>query len=168
MRVVYTDRPKFRGSVKPSLFLAGPTPRSNGVPSWRPKALEILKNLGFEGIVLVPERRNWQDGDQDFKYESQVNWERAGLEKCTKIVFWVPRKMKTMPALTTNVEFGYWLAREPKRVLYGRPNDAEHTGYLDWLFKLEKPKGVIHENLKALLTTACDPKELWLYPYPYR
>jgi hypothetical protein len=56
MNVVFADEPlEFR---PPSLFLAGPTPRSAEVASWRPGALHILSELGFGGSVLVPERRD--------------------------------------------------------------------------------------------------------------
>jgi len=36
-----------------SLFLAGLTPRLGEVPSWRPKALEMLEASGFDGQVCV-------------------------------------------------------------------------------------------------------------------
>ena len=55
--VIYADQPC--EVAPPSLFLAGPTPRSSEVLSWRPQALEVLRGLGFPGTVLVPERRDW-------------------------------------------------------------------------------------------------------------
>ena len=42
-----------------------------------------------------------------------------------------------MPAFTTNVEFGYYLCKNPRKVYYGRPDDSEKNKYLDWLFELE-------------------------------
>lgn len=41
-----------------SIFLAGPTPRDKNTPSWRPQALEILRDMGFGGPVYVPESAN--------------------------------------------------------------------------------------------------------------
>jgi hypothetical protein len=167
MKILYSDEPAFDG-VGPAIFLAGPTPRSLNVPSWRtegiyakspsPVAVEILRDLNYEGTVLVPERQNWDEG---FDYVTQVAWERAGLEKATVIVFWVPRNMETMLALTTNVEFGYWVAKAPTRILYGRPEGAPHTKYLDWLLKNEMHLdclpgyfGGIHDKLESLLEEA--------------
>ena len=49
-------------------------------------------------------------------------------------MFLVPRKIDTMPAFTTNVEFGFYLAVRPEEVLYGRPDDSEKNTYLDWLY----------------------------------
>jgi hypothetical protein len=79
----------------PSLFLAGPTPRRAGTPSWRPEALSILARLGFAGTVLVPECRDWT---ARFDYLDQVEWEFAGLEAATVLAFWVPRDLEALPA----------------------------------------------------------------------
>src|SRR5262245_24094695 len=99
MNVVYADQPvEF---APPSIFLAGPTPRTADVLSWRPEALDLLRALAFSGTVLVPERRGgWHRGD----YLDQVEWEFAGLEGCSVIAFWVPRDPATLPGFTTNVE----------------------------------------------------------------
>jgi hypothetical protein len=45
-------------------------------------------------------------------------------------MFWIPRT-KELIALTTNMEFGYWQAREPQKLIYGRPDDAYRMSYLD-------------------------------------
>ena len=45
-------------SLKKSIFLAGPTPRSKEVKSWRPEAIRLLKEKGFDGVVFVPEFEN--------------------------------------------------------------------------------------------------------------
>jgi len=127
MNVVFADQPM--DCMTPSIFLAGPTPRSNDIRSWRPEALELLRSMGFHGTVLVPER---QDRSADFDYSDQVAWEYAGLEGCSVIAFWVPRDLATLPGFTTNVEFGRYVGSG--RCLYGRPEGAPHTSYLDWLY----------------------------------
>lgn len=163
MQVLYADQPKFSealitGQVEchdgRSLFLVGPTPRDKATPSWRPEALRLLEEMGYDGVVLVPERGDWESLPS---YEHQVKWELDGLYFCEKIVCWVPRNMATMPALTTNVEFGYWLGRTPERVLYGRPDDAEFVRYLDFMYKRTTEKDPIN-NLPELLEIACQPK----------
>ena len=60
-----------------------------------------------------------------------------------------------MPALTTNVEFGYWLSREPNKVLYGRPDDSEKNKYLDWLYQTET-KNSCFNSLAELLAKAVE------------
>jgi hypothetical protein len=150
MRTLHSDEERFGGG--PSIFLAGPTPRwvrrswlgsvwhgvltklglRSEVTSWRPEAVRILRELGFQGTVLIPERTDWL---AQFDYTDQTEWEDAGLSGSTVTIFWVPREMKSMPALTTNVEFGEWIARTPDKVLYGRPKKAEHIRYLDWKYK---------------------------------
>jgi len=150
VKVLYSDDEPFDGLTK-GIFLAGPTPRKPEVPSWRPEAEEILFEAGFSGTVLVPERQN---GSAKLSYDDQVDWERAGLSLAKAIVFWVPRNMENMPALTTNVEFGYWVAKSPERVVYGRPPDAPGTRYLDWLIKQENKDAVVYDTLQSVLMAA--------------
>jgi hypothetical protein len=160
MNIYYTDQglPDWpqatiynRTIRKNSIFLAGPTPRSQNVQSWRPEALDILQKLNFSGDVFVPE---WSNYNSQIDYLNQVEWEFSALSMAESIVFWVPRNMDTMPALTTNVEFGYWLANKPKTICYGRPKNAPSTSYLDWLYRkygLGKP----FDNLEQTLILAC-------------
>lgn len=125
MEKIYTGEatPK---SLKKSIFLAGPTPRSPNVKSWRPEALKILEQTGYDGVVFVPEFR--ERGNYQEHYDDYINWEHDGLNMADCILFWVPRKLKTMPAFTTNVEFGLF-CRSGKVVL-GAPKNAVKTEYL--------------------------------------
>ena len=84
MIINYSDKPVIK--TKNSIFLAGPTPRSKDIPSWRNEALKILKDIQYNKV---------------------------------------------------NVEFGYWLAKDPNKVYYGRPEDADKIKYLDWLYTKE-------------------------------
>lgn len=152
MNVRYSDEEPLK-QLENAIFLAGPTPRSSEVHSWRPEALRILRDeLQYKGIVCVPERRDWA---VKFAYEDQVEWEYASLSHSTAIAIWVPRCMQTMPALTTNVEFGYWLAKSPHRVVYGRPDGAPNTRYLDWLYEKitgRKPVNTLESVLRLAST----------------
>ena len=53
MRINYSDE-KIVDSDK-SIFLAGPTPRGENAKSWRVDACKKLEELGFDGVVYVPE-----------------------------------------------------------------------------------------------------------------
>jgi hypothetical protein len=117
--------------------------------SWRPEAIELLRGLGFAGTVLVPERRDWS---AKFDYLHQVEWEFAGLEGCSVIAFWVPRDALTLPGFTTNVEFGRYVGSG--RCVYGRPDGAPHTRYLDWLYKKvtgKQPESTLLATLAAAI-----------------
>lgn len=129
MKVVYSD--EAASNDHHSIFLAGPTPRSKNVESWRPEALEFLETIGWNGTVMVPEHRN---GSVLASYDGQIEWEQTCLHACGKVVFWVPRDLNTMPAFTTNVEFGYWIARDNRKVMYGRPDSSPKNRYLDWMY----------------------------------
>lgn len=108
-----------------SVFLAGPTPRSENIVSWRPDAIEMLEALGFEGDILAPEPFIGV-------FDVQVDWEYRGLEGCEVICFWVARHLQDLPGFTTNVEFGRYI--DSGRIVYGRPSGAPKTRYLDWLY----------------------------------
>lgn len=151
MQVCYSDTP-LPEDLSNSLFLAGPTPRSSRVKSWRSPALQILSELKFTGLVLVPE---WSSSVFLGDYLSQVEWEEQALDNATAIVFWVPRVMGTMPALTTNVEFGRYVSIAPHRVFYGRPDWAERVRYLDWLYQRYTQRKA-YDNLDLLLAAALD------------
>jgi hypothetical protein len=91
---------------RPSVFLAGPTPRSDDVPSWRPAALDEL-SAQWTGpaplTVLTPESRG---GVRARQYDDQADWETEARAAADAILFWIPRDLRTLPGFTTNVEFG--------------------------------------------------------------
>lgn len=142
----YSDQEVTKNSN--SIFLAGPTPRGENEVSWRKEAVSILEELGFDGLVYIPEYSTWKPKES---YVDQAMWERNALTSAKVIVFWVDRKIPEMAGFTTNVEFGYWLPTG--KVLYGRPDGAPKIKYLDWLYETDynlKP----HNNLRELLEEA--------------
>jgi 8-oxo-dGTP pyrophosphatase MutT (NUDIX family) len=148
MKIIYAyeEMPKV---ITKSLFLAGPTPRDPDVESWRGDALKILEDKGFDGVVFVPEPR---DGKWSHDYDEQLGWEEEHLNIADCIVFWVPRDLETMPAFTTNVEFGMWC--ESGKIVFGAPPDAPKNKYL--LNYAEKYHVPIGDSLTETLTHAMD------------
>jgi 8-oxo-dGTP pyrophosphatase MutT (NUDIX family) len=124
MKTVYAREP-MPERVTQSIFLAGPTPRSDKAQGWRKEALRILEAMNFEGHVFVPEPR---DGVWLKDYEGQVQWEEDGLNLADCIVFWLPRDIEGgMPALTTNDEWGFW--KDSGKVVFGAPPSAVKVDY---------------------------------------
>ncbi len=133
------------GSICPnSIFLVGPTPRDpRYVLSWRPRALNILENLGFNGTVFVPEKDTWglDPHPTPALKKTQVAWEHAALAMAACVACWVPRDIGSvpetgrlkMPAFTTNVEFGLLIGLAPERVVLGIPLDADKIDYLRYV-----------------------------------
>lgn len=136
----------------PSIFLAGPTPRSRDVASWRPEALALLTQLGFKGAVIIPEDRDF-DNRTDFDYAGQIDWERTCLKAASMVVFWVPRDLADMPAFTTNIEFGFVSERNQPFVL-GYPANAPKMRYLAHVAH-ECGRPVFH-TLQQTLAYACE------------
>lgn len=126
MQLVY-NREESPPGWKKSIFLAGPTPRSAKVRSWRLEALRLLEEYGYDGVVFVPENRNGIP-DKDFDYQEQVDWEHRNLNRADCILFWVPRDLRKLPGFTTNVEFGLWA--NSGKVVFGSPPNAQKNRYL--------------------------------------
>jgi nucleoside 2-deoxyribosyltransferase len=143
----------------PSIFLAGPTVRGNQphLKSWRPTAVELLKEAKFDGNVIIPEFANPTESDK-YRYDVPV-WEFNGLKKSGVILCWVART-KELIALTTNFELGYWLAKDRKKLVYGRPDDAYRITYSDIMWvedaKDYKPMAdcTIYNTLPKLVNAA--------------
>lgn len=125
--------PVFAGEPPPSewsaaVFLAGPSPRSPQVDSWRPEAVDQLRRQwAVEGtlVVFIPEPR---DAEWPPDYIDQVGWEEECLHLADEILFWVPRDLDLLPAFTTNVEFGFWC--DSGKVVFGAPPEAPKNRYL--------------------------------------
>jgi len=147
MNVYYSDMelPKKFGK---SIFLAGPSPRDPDVESWRPKAIDILESIGYDGEVYIPERKGGWDG---VDYIEQIEWEHSALESVDIVMFWVPRDIDAgMPAFTTNVEFGTYCSKGS--IVYGRPVDSDKNRYLDHMYlkyQGHPPKDTLFDTVSA-------------------
>ncbi len=151
-------------SYHASLFLVGPTPKTDDAQSWRPQALQILSqhiDNKLNLVVFIPEPRN---SVYRSNYLEQVEWENQYLEMADALLAWIPRDIKTsLKGLTTNIEFGRYV--ESGKLFYGRPDQADNIRYLDWMYHrmtkrqvtntLEKLVGEVMTYLQQLLS-ACD------------
>ena len=141
MKIVYANQ-SLPSQWSKSIFLAGPTPRDPETPSWRPDALRALEEQGYDGVVFVPET---SDKQWHHDYIDQVGWEEECLNAADCILFWVPRDLKTMPAFTTNIEFGFWA--DSGKAVVGFPKDAPKTKYIKhYCDKLKIPNSNTLDN----------------------
>ena len=123
MQIVYAQE-SLPENFSRSIFLAGPTPRSQEVKSWRPEAIKFLEEAGYDDVVFSPEPR---DGKWHGEYTDQIEWEDQALTVATCILFWIPRDLETLPGFTTNDEWGTWKASG--KVVFGAPTDAPKVKY---------------------------------------
>ena len=138
------DLPK---NITKSIFLAGPTPRSKDNVSWRKEAIELFKKLGYDGTIFIPEAR---EGKNYPEYNKQIEWEQQMLDACDCILFWIPRNMKTLPALTTNIEWGKY--QNSAKVVVGFPEDSEHNRYIK--YECEKLQIDVNNSLEDTIESA--------------
>jgi Nucleoside 2-deoxyribosyltransferase like len=152
LTLVYARDPLPPGS---SVFLAGPTPRSDDVPSWRPDAVsELAAQWRGPGrlAVLLPEP---PAGQRWPYYDDQAEWETVAREAATAILFWIPRDLRTLPGYTTNVEFG--LDVTTGRAVLGCPPDCPDPDKNRYLIWLARRHGVpVTGTLPATVTAALD------------
>ncbi|MGA6161217.1 nucleoside 2-deoxyribosyltransferase domain-containing protein [Amycolatopsis magusensis] len=152
MKLVWAREPL--PATGPTLFLAGPTPRSDRpVPSWRPAALEVIDRRWTGPLtVLTPESR---DGVLAEDYDDQFAWETAARAMATVILFWIPRDLRALPGFTTNVEFGHDVAGG--RVVLGCPPDCPDPRRNKYLIHLARHYGVpVCETLEDTVGTALE------------
>jgi len=155
MQVIYAGE-ELPNKITKSLFLAGGSPRNKEVKSWRPDALQILRDIGFDGTVFIPEGPN---GEFKLDYDDQVNWEEKFLSIADVILFWLPRDLSLdtngqpkMACLTSNVEWGVW--QDSGKVVFGAPKEAEKVSYLKHY--AEKYNAPISDTLTDTLRSAMD------------
>lgn len=154
---------------KPIIFLMGPTVRGNQthLTSWRIEAVEIFKKKGFKGALIIPEFTSKFESDKGKDWIPA--WEFAGLQISDVNMCWVPRT-KELIGLTTNAEWGYWLARDSSKLIYGRPDDAYRISYLDlmWDFNSIQNGQVRFKINKTLEETIIESINTAFYSYEKR
>lgn len=133
--------------ITKSIFLAGPTTRTNDLISWRKEAIEILKQLNYDGVVFIPEAR---DGEDYPEYNNQVEWEQQMLDLCDCILFWIDRNYS--PGLTTNIEWGKY--QNSAKIVMGFPVDCKNTRYIE--YECNKLKIEINNTLLDTIKCAID------------
>lgn len=148
MQVIYANE-KVPQNFNKAIFLAGPTPRSQNVQSWRTKAIRLFEKIGYDGVIFSPEDRN---GKWKHSYLDQVEWEEKCLYMADCILFWIPRNLRTMPAFTTNTEWGVW--QDSGKVVFGAPEDASKIRYQKYY--AEKLKVPMATTLKETMSNAIE------------
>ena len=132
MTVIYAGEDAPNIIVK-SIFLVGPSPRGGIGYNWRIDALQILSEIGYDGVVFIPLSR---EGNMKHSYDDQIEWETKHLHMSDVIIFWIPRNLENLPGFTTNVEWGIWF--DSGKVVLGYPEGTPKINYLQFHADAEK------------------------------
>lgn len=163
MNIVFSDMPLPTEQTK-SIFLEGPSPRSEDITDWRHEALRALRSTAFDGTVYIPIPRNrfyptdGFDNKEGWTYDGQVAWEQSARAMADVLLCWVDRRIDRaredlgMPGFTTNVEFGEDL--HTGRLVYGRPDDADKISYLDQCVRAAGL--VVHASIASVVAEATE------------
>ena len=123
-----------------SIYLAGPSFRpeqeNEENVSWRIEALDYLHKKGYTEDIYIPEYNPNIERSKEWTYSRQVSWEIEAMEYAKVILFWIPRDMKKLPGLTTNIEFGEWM--HSNKLIVGFPEDSDKNKYIEYRCSLLK------------------------------
>lgn len=157
MKLIFSDD-AFPTEVTKSIFLEGPSPRSAKYEDWKPRALEELAALNFNGTVFIPVPRArfyaFADDSATWTYDGQVEWECTARQRADAIFCWLDRVIDAsdddlgMPGFTTNVEFGEDL--NSGKMTFGRPDTAAKSRYLEQRVNMLGRE--VHNTLTAALS----------------
>ncbi len=146
LKIVYAQSP-LPTKVTKTIYLAGPTDRNLRPTAWRQKALEILRDLNFDGHVFVPE---FEGGKWNGNRDAQFEWENQAMSRADAIVFWMARDLEKLPGFTTNIEWGLYV--NSGKVVWGAPDGAPK---IEWAERYAEKFGVsIVRDLKYAIRIA--------------
>ena len=166
--ILYYNDPPPKKKVK-GVFLAGPT-SSEEHTVWRVRVVEILKQKGYQGYVMIPEfrdggfekgRSTMDDGrpstieGSDRSSEKITNWESVGLENCSQVLFWMPFSFgekgdpNSLPGFATRGEVQRLMILRRKDTILGMPDKAFRGGLVRYWANQYRLK--IHKTLEEVV-----------------
>lgn len=143
-----------------SIFLAGPVERDKMFDqTWRRKVIDYVHEEygNIDDLTLfIPDFEQPQYWDMENKntLARLHQWEWKNMDEASKILFWIPRDIGAgLYGYTTNIEFGYWMGKDPEKVVLGYPKNADRMEYIEDLYKNLCPNHVIFDNLNTMIDT---------------
>ena len=129
-----------------SVFLAGGI---SGCSDWQRDMAQFLTSRywGHKLLIINPRRATYQVGLNDGDEEEQITWEHDMLHAVDLIFFYfAPETVQPIVLF----EFGYWLAKQPRKVCYVCHKDYPRLNDVWFQFKnIAKRDAHIHGDLYA-------------------
>jgi 8-oxo-dGTP pyrophosphatase MutT (NUDIX family) len=123
MQLVIMGEP-YPQNVEKMLFLADSTFQQDKLnSSWRMDAIQWLEQLGYDGIVYIPEDREGSPTNAVLDDEARIRWTHGAQMRSDVIVFWLPADIKSSSDIVTGVELGWLMASG--RIILAMPSETE-------------------------------------------
>lgn len=125
MQLVFVGEP-YPQNVGKMLFLADSTLHQGKLSnSWHIDAIQLLEQLGYDGIVYISKDREGCLNTESLDDEARIRWTSGALMRSDVIVFWLLEDLKRMPNIVMGVELG-WLMGSG-RIVLGIPSETEEV-----------------------------------------
>lgn len=153
MQLVFVGEP-YPQNVEKMLFLADSTFQQDKLnSSWRIDAIQLLEQLGYDGIIYLSEEREGSPGSTFLDDEAKVRWTRGALMRSDVIVFGLPEDLKGPPDIVMGVELG-WLM-ESGRIILAMPSEREARNLHLYIQQFAVPyytqlSDALHEAVKRI------------------
>ena len=141
----------------PLIFLAGPI---QGSLDWQECATDFLQTLNPLVHIASPRRTYLDD---EFIYETQVDWETHYLRKSSLILFWLAKEAahicERAYAQTTRLELGEWMVRhqlQGKKLVLGIEQGYTGEKYVRRRFGQDCPDVSIFHSLEETCQKALE------------
>lgn len=106
-----------------SVFLAGGIDKA---PNWQKEIVSMFNERKVNVALYNPRRKKEITAEEYANHMEQVSWEFKNLRKADLNLFWFP---ENAPCTTSLFELGYWLGKEPEKVLIGiNPGHYKESG----------------------------------------
>ena len=134
-----------------SLYLAGPTTlEATFNESWRKMACNMLKDLGYRGIVYIPEFK-----EKVYHEESKdLDWDLKAFEKADIVLFYIPNNKIDNLDNKFYTDFGFILGKKPEKCMLCGTDTELVTKYMQQLYNYVSKDGVMYNNLYEALIKA--------------
>ena len=146
MHIVHAPH-EFPDEWSKSIFLTSPKASNSPATPWHHEAIGVLRQLGYDGVVFVP-NRDTNSSDQS----DHLEWELRAMHSADAIVYWLPPETESELDTRVTIELGRWI--HSHNLFLGHPDNGQVAPYLDRMLREFPRPTVRYETLAETITAA--------------